>query len=312
MKFKLKKRGLENEMVVMLILAVAIAVFSMIFINQTKYSASDSIDVTSCYSSVKLNSNLHLRGIEFPTNINCPARKLEVADNTNEAEGNNAAAKKVADQMYYCWNQYGEGKLNLFNDDGTFCAVCAFIDVKTPTPIHKFPDYLTTATVPDQSGLDYTSYLTGFSTSKASEVLGVINGNTLLQNKDQAGLPTNKKYAVMFVYARGRDRMQAITDHLTAQTTAGKVGLVAGLAAGAGSWAAVAIGLGAVTGPIGWIAAGAGVGTMVAVERISYMFSAENMPQWMAFTALREWDATTTQDTLKNDFGCDYFPAKLE
>src|SRR3989338_11185932 len=145
--------------------------------------------------------------------------------------------------MYDCWYQYGEGKLNLFKDEATFCSVCAFVNIEAAESVKGLPAYLMTEQVPDKSGKLYSDYLANYKTSKAEQVLGAIKDTPLLDRASEAELKGKTNYAVVFVYAKGKDEPEKLAKHLTAQTTAGKTGLIIGVGAGtvAGTTAALTL-----------------------------------------------------------------------
>ena len=310
---KVWKRGIEKETLVLLILALGILVFYVGFHKTTHAYANQSVGVIACKASVERNANLHINGIQFPTSINCPAQNIAITSSDSQ----NAKNEKIARAMYDCWYAYGQGKLDLYRGEGTFCSVCAFVDVKTDQPVTGLPNYLMTTQVPDKSGLFYSDYLTRFTTPKAGQILGALKDQPVLEDKAQGDLPGKRTYAVLFVYAKGDDALAKVRDAFTLKTFQNKAGLTLGALGGlsvgttlAGGSALIGLAtLGALSGPPGWII----VGTAVVVGAVvGDFFGSPDHPEWAAFTVMREWDPTNTPDLLKNDLGCDYFPTKLE
>jgi len=322
---RLHKKGFENEAIVFIIAMLIIVVVLIIKLSIIKESGTSSVKENGCYLSVQQNANLHLRGLEFPSSVNCPANHLEIETSDD------AARKTIADSMYNCWRNYGQGKLNLFKDEGVYCSVCSFIDVKSKEPITGMQEYLAANTVPDNSGSYYSSYLAGYATANAPKVLGTIRSNTDIASIDGIGLTGGKKYAVLFVYARGYDKMKQVTEHLTLQTPESRVGLATGVFIGGTIGAAAATGIMlvmALSGPPGWagllvgaviessvvISSAGAVAGGVAGGLSGYLGSlsvAQKFPESVSFIVVREWNGVATQDYLK-DFGCEHFPAKLE
>lgn len=305
---------MANETLILLVLMLA-AIVSYLFFSKGIGEASDrSAAVTACRESVYRNARLHISGIEFPTTVNCPAHKIKITK-TDTDDAQEAAKKTIADAMYDCWLQYGEGKLNLFKDEATFCAVCSFINIEDDKAVKGLMAYLMNEQIPDKSGRLYADYLASYKTSKAEQVLGAIKGTPLVDRASGGELKAKSTYAVAFVYAKGKDELEKLGKHLTAQTTAGKTGLVIGVGAGTVAGATTAltlVSLGVAAGPVGWAALGVGVSVLAVVEVVSFFASPDNVPEWAAFTALREWNPVDTENILKNEFGCTYFPAKLE
>ena len=315
MKHTLNKKGLENETLVLLILASVAVIFSVFYFNKGIGEASNrSVEVTACKASVDRNARLHINGIEFPASLNCPARNIKITKADDEA-AQDSAKKLIADAMYDCWYMYGQGRLNLFKDEATFCSVCAFVNIEATEPVKGLPAYLLTEQSPDKSGKLYSDYLASYKTSKAEQVLGAIKDTPLLDRASEAELKGKSNYAIVFVYAKGKDELEKLANHLFAQTTAGQTGLIIGVGAGtvAGTTAALTLlSFGIAAGPVGWAALGVGVSVLAIAEAVSFFASPDNVPEWAALTALREWNPSETQNILRDDFGCTYFPTKLE
>ncbi len=328
MKLALHKKGIEKATLVFLILGLSIAVFYLFFNRSIAEAGDRSAAVTACKASVAKNSVLRIGALEFPTSLNCPARSIKISKAGDE-ESNASANKRIAESLYDCWYQYGEGKLNLYQGEGTFCSVCTFIDIEAEKPVGGLPDYLMSEDVPDNSGRLYIDYLLGYSTPKAGKMLGsdVVKGSPLFDAAAKSELEGKSKlegkttYANIFVYAKGKDELEKLKRHLTAETIAGKVGLVIGVAGGGvaagGTMVAVATLGAALGGPPGWVVLGVGAAAFGIVytmsEAVSFIYSPDNVPEWAAFTVIRKWNAEdTADDVLKGELGCDYFPAALE
>ncbi|MBI2580763.1 hypothetical protein HYV85_03045 [Candidatus Woesearchaeota archaeon] len=311
------KKGIEKEMLVILVVALAF-IIANIFINRNIAEAGKhSFGVTACKASVDMNAKLRINGVEFPTEINCPASKIVIDKVEGDEREKEKANKLIADSMYYCWGQYGEGKLNLFKDEATFCAVCSFIDVQSDKPLTGLGSYLIGNEIPDGSGILYADYLGGHSTPRAKDIVGEMAESMpgYLTEAEKLELKPKSLYAVVFVYAKGRDEIKVVANNLFARTTAGeaalKGSLVFGAFAGAGTFAGL-VTIGVATGPIGWIALGVGATAFGAAQVFSYFASPDNYPEWFSFLVLREWNADRTADILKRELGCDYFPVKIE
>lgn len=322
MKSGFGKRGIEKETLVLLISVVAVLIFLITVVLKGSVQASESsADLAACKGSVLRNAQLRISGIEFPTDIRCPARNVLIKE-----KDSGKANDLIAREMYYCWDQYGEGKLNLFKDESTFCAVCSFIRVETPNPVTGLQEYLIQTQIPDKSGRRYSDYLTGFQTSRAEAVLGAIKNEPVVQKNMQSSLPGGKSdYAIIFVYAKGNDQVKRILNHLSLSTTESRIGLAygafLGLGAGAAVGGAAATGLmvagavGVASGPPGWVVIGAASAIGLAGGGIvgweTSFLASPKVPEWASFTMLNEWNRENTAKALQN-LGCDYFPVPLE
>jgi len=305
---------MEKETLVLLILALVFLVWYVFFSDVYRLSTDQSASVVTCKASVEKNAKLHLRGIEFPTSVNCPAESLAITDVKT-------ANEKIANSMYDCWYKFGEGKLNLFRDEATFCSVCTFIDVKTDKPVTGPLLYLMEHQVPDKSGKLYYDYLAGFQTDKAKEVLSEMATahHDILDSVTNKELAPKSSYATIFVYAKGEAEIENVVNHMLLRTTEGRLGMAFGVGFGAaagGTAMVTLVGLGVSAGPAGWIALGAGLTIWGIAEAATYILSPDNVPEWASFIVLREWDAKKdpekTADILTNEIGCNYFPTKLE
>ena len=312
-----RKKGMEKETLVLLILALVFLVWYVFFYDVYRLSTDQSASVLACKASVERNARLHLRGIEFPTSVDCPAESLAITDVKT-------ANEKIANSMYDCWYKFGEGKLNLFTDEATFCSVCTFIDVKTDKPVTGLPIYLMENQIPDKSGRFYSDYLTGVNTPKAEQILGELKKNPVVEDKADGNLEGGTTYATIFVYAKGFDELRKLGETLTAKTFENKAGLMFGALGGltvgtslAGGSALIGLAtVGAVTGPPGWIIVGGSILVGVTVGAVIGFFESPDHPESASLIVLREWDTQKdpekAADILTDQLGCNYFPAKLE
>lgn len=323
------KRGVGIDKVTLsfLIIALVVVIFYFTVLNREVAEAgSRSASVTACKSSVDSNSRLHFGAIEFPGHLNCPARSIEITRSLTEKQQEDAK-KMIATEMYDCWYQYGEGRRNLFKGEGTFCSVCSFIDVTAKEPVEGLFTYLADEPIPGNSGKSYYDYLAGFQTPQAKDILGDVAAKSpdIIDVGARSGLKGKSDYAVLFVYVKGKDQLEKVIRHLSSQTIAGEAGLVIGVSTGVvvGTGAAVGtataltmLGVGVAGGPVGWIAVGAfGAGfasSLVASEITSFILSHDNVPEWAAFTVIREWKGAETAKMLIEEIGCTEFPVRLE
>lgn len=311
MKLSQNKRGIEKGTLVLLIAVLVLAGYVLLpFSKDVAEAGTKSLAVKSCAVSVDANARLRLGKLELPTAITCPARELAISDEET-------ANKRLAEELADCWYQYGEGKLNLFREDeGTFCTVCAFINIKTKESVKGLPDYLMAEQLPDNSGRLYYDYLSGYKTSRAEQVFGALKNPGVFDAATKNELKPGTTYAIIFQYLKGEEAFRNFVEHITLQTTAGKIGFFTGLIAAPGG---AAIGAGAVmafSGPIGWgvlIGAGVGIGVAFGVsEGLSLFLSPDNIPELASFIVVREWSGETAESVLGDELGCESFPVKLE
>lgn len=305
------KRGMEKETMVLLVIALVLLVLYFSFVKGVANASGRSADVTACRASVELNAKLHLGGIEFPGSLKCPARKLSITGTDNSK-----ANQQLAEAMRDCWYQYGEGRLNIFSGEGTFCSVCNFAKIDTKEPVTGLPDFLLRTPMPnDREGRTYYTYLSGgFRTSEATtDLVGkVAGGRELLDAAVKHQLEPKKTYAVIFLYARGRNYAQKAMNQLTLKDTWSQAGLAGSVVLGASATVGV-LSIGIVSGPVGWIALAAGGAFFLGGQLITYVTNPDNIPEWVSFTIVREWNSQdTATSVLDKELGCMYFPSRLE
>ncbi len=305
MKLRFDKRGIEKTTLILIISVIALLLFYLLSVFKgASEAAESSADLAACKGSVLRNAQLRVGGLEFPTDIRCPARNVAIKDTKT-------ANDLIAKEMYYCWDQYGQGKLNLFKDEAIFCAVCSFIQVDTDSPVIGLPYYLMNTQIPDKSGRLYYDYLTSFQTDNAKRVLGDALKDQAMLDQSKDGKLEKGDYAVVFVYAKGKDELKKVLEHLTSQTTYGKAGMAIGATAGAAAAGTIALAFG-VSNPAGWVALGVGATMWAGVELGTLLLSPNNVPEWASFIVLRPWNEKETDSILQNDLGCESFPVQLE
>lgn len=269
-------------------LAITALALLLYFFTPIQTWATDTLEEETCRSQVKSHAlGLQLSGRQFASQITCGRDQFTVA-NTEQGK------RKIAEAMRTCWYSFNEGTLNLFQGEHTFCHPCAVFT--TEGSIHDFGAYLAETRMPrnDQS---YASYLSNYASEEARDIdtLDERLGHTAFNT---TSFEANTTYAAMFVYAKGQDDMRNIIEHVKGETTAGQLGQ--GFAIGSVvTGAATAIFMGT-----GWgLAVGA---TGVALSQgLSYFYSPEAAPEWIAMTAVDEYQ----EETLKA-LNCEYAPVQ--
>ena len=208
----LRSKGMFSQSrLVYLVLALIIGVVLFYFI----YQADRNIDKAAeerCRISVERNAKLRIGELALGPELDCETREITIGNDLSQDE----AKEKIAREMYACWRQFGQGKLNLFKEKAVYCNICSLITIETNDPIENFAKYLKDTNVPSLK-TTYYEYLSGFSTSSAEEEVESSNtlegGETELENDGTI-------YSVIFVYARGEGPISKIK---AALLTAGAV-----------------------------------------------------------------------------------------
>ena len=155
--------------------------------------------------------------------------------------------------MAYCWDQFGEGKLNLFNDpliSKNYCALCYHVTFKegnVEIPWNEFLDYLKTKRI-DRSNT-YASYL------------GVGDLDSMTPSLDDKIIKTSDDYGVFFIYKKANNAWWVVPAGVTAIVGGGLIAFFSGgtLAVAGGTAAIVGVsvvfadqGMGMEMGGVSW------------------------------------------------------------
>ncbi|MEM4282204.1 MAG: hypothetical protein QXU88_00930 [Candidatus Woesearchaeota archaeon] len=289
----------------LLVVLVLLLVAAVIFISfQTRLfglaEAKSAKDV--CKTSVYANALLGRSVGIFSSDIKCPTQYLQI-DNSDVAHAKFEIAKALSD----CWEQFGEGRLELFSGEGVFCSVCHLITFKhKEKAISGLLDYLATNKKPltDKSYLDY---LTSYHTS-GSEVLKAYAAEKL--PPDILDPSRGNTYATIFYYVKGKDHVKDVIER--AQAAAPGIGLEA-LGIGlikAGSATAGLISATGIGAPLGVVVAKVStiVGGVLIVGGAGYALLAGwfgGVPvEFLSQVRLEPYN----EQTLKN-LGCQILPA---
>ena len=291
------KNKASIEFIVIIIFLLAVLIILIGFQLKLFGSAQQETPKNICKTDVTLNAALRFKGSVLSSKLNCPTQMITIKE-TDES----AIKAKLATAMYDCWDQFGQGKLELFSDNGLFCSVCSVINFeKKDMAIGHFTDYLMTAKAPaPNQKITYMDFLQGYETPKAKEVYedpGIFNSkDSRLENQ----IDTSKTYSVMFVYGRGEKGITNLATNL--KTTTPVLGAGVGGALGAGAGVAIAV-FAIGSNPVGWVTGiGLGVG---ALTGLVWGLFVHEPPQWMALTFMQEHTAEKF-----NTFQCDFLPAE--
>lgn len=281
---KISKKAMFSYIVVIIIFLIILLIF-ISFQLRIKDTTEQETSKTICKASVKKAALMNNILRVFESEINCPTSDIYI-----DTKDENFAKAKIAESMYDCWNQFLEGKENLFSDENIYCSVCSRVHLEDPE-IDEFSRYLATKKVPGKK-YSYLDYISGYSTQGSEEVLGKLSISQLKELENETIYPDD--YAVIFVHAKGKDHLEKLSDHFSGKTTAGKIGYIgAGTAAGTGLVIAALV-----SNPVGWIVGGS-LGTASLVT--SYLYSPDNYPEWASFVVFRKYESSALEE-----LGCQY------
>jgi len=310
-KLRINRRGLGNEMQIALVSVAAILVL-IFFLYQAYTGLQNKMAIQSCKDSISAHSFVATAtSRDVFTDIKCPTKEITIKDLKK-------ANAIIAEDMHRCWYIWGEGKGQYFESDGTFCQICSIYQFgdKRRT-VSGFANYLATqpiqVTYPgDTAGISYQDYFQGYSTPYSAEK---VKSNYIRSLSENDFLNTSQKYATIFVYASGKDKIDKMLEGggRTTLGTAGIGAIILGAAGGVYGLGALGVAVVSVTGavaggatvaaavatanfwnPVGWVI---GAGLLIgAGVYAAYTATHPGNPEWISFLAFRPYNV----DELKN------------
>ncbi|PIU30367.1 hypothetical protein COT07_01055 [Candidatus Woesearchaeota archaeon CG07_land_8_20_14_0_80_44_23] len=234
----MNRKALEQNVLVAAILIIIFIIVMAVIIPKIVGVANEANQKEKCKESVLIYSRAATWGLPLSDSIKCPTKYIKISTN-NDYE----AERTIANEMYDCWDNFGQGKQELFgtqNED--FCVVCSVISFSgKEREISGFDEFLANEKIPTREET-YLEFLTGETLENQGQQSPNADGGFSIN--------TGKEYAVMFTYAK-KSRMSII-----AKTT---IGAVSGAVLAVGGVILIATGIGAPVG-LASLSAAAAVG----------------------------------------------------
>lgn len=285
--------------VIMLTMFIVLVFFQSQILDVMKQQAGENI----CKASVYFHSKLKISGKEIfqGLGLDCPAKSIII-------EKESEVLPTVANELANCWDNFGEGKLNVFKDeDKTYCVPCAIINFKGLKGYH--PGFLRSLTINKVPGKDmtYFEYLNGvrFTEGTLKQYQNSIAGI------DKQSIDMQKPLAILFLY--GKD---AHTDKKLGATYGALLGLgvsviggvlmlsTFGMAAGITVLGVTIVSPLYMTGMLGVVGVTA---TTVTGGRIGYLLGSDTSADWDARVMALPYET----ESFKK-LGCNELPVKGE
>ena len=302
-----RKGSFSINKVIALIMSLAMLVILLLFLVNFRKSTLKIIEDSECKSSIAQHAFLmKTTGEALVTDIYCPTKYY-----TLPVQDEQETKKYIADSLKTCWGVWGRGELHLFKEEGYYCHICSVIDFKgSQKNIEGLRKYLVETPIASASGgtpaetITYMDYLAGYSSKKANPELV----DEIEQRGFSDSIDTSKKYAVMFVYAKGNKFIKKLFesyDALGLGAAGGGItlGLGAGAVTGVAAGAAVAT---VATGGVALVAGGLVAGIVTATGGIIGFLSADDI-DWVAVTLFTEYSAESL-----DQIGCRISPARQD
>jgi hypothetical protein len=281
------------------VIIVITLILLIVFVMKIVQSANSITEDSGCKNNILLHvASQKTTGGDVATDITCPTKYYTIKTNSEDE-----VKRALAESMKTCWGTWGKGELQLFSRDDFYCTVCSVTEFENKNmKINDLPQYLTT-----EKGINseqtYAQYLKFYTTQNPDE--------DYLEQLSQPGsgieIDTSKKYAAVFVYAKGGDNIRYLMAQLTPETTVG--GAAAGGALGVATAYVAGVGLtslGVLSGPPGWmtLAIAGGIGMAGGA---AYTFVAGNNPEYVSIPLLIEYN----EDSLAR-IGCKEFAVQQD
>lgn len=232
----LTRKGISRSMVIFLVimLITIIIVFALFtkWSKATDYMAKKEM----CKNSVYLNAISKMGGKEYfrlSPDIKCQTNFLTLNYNPNTPVGETAIKITIADLMADTWEVFGEGKLDLFRGPEIYCVVYSVIEFDEKykdKEVTGLTEFLMTQKKPN-TAITYMDYLHARSESDSLNLLEKIKSQKQINLEGQK-IELSKKYATIFMYAKGRNYVKEMTETVSNMASSkGNIILIAGGAA---------------------------------------------------------------------------------
>jgi hypothetical protein len=185
--------------------------------------ANEANQKETCKKSVLMYSKTVIGGKPLSDSIKCPTKYITIKSNSDDE-----AKRTIANEMYDCWDNFGQGKLELFDTKNeNFCAVCSVIGFSgVKGDIDGFSEFLANEKIPTRDET-YLEFLIGESQDNLKEQTAYADSEFKIN--------TEAEYAVMFTYSK-KSRMSTIAKSA--------IGIVTGAVLAAGGVFLIATGVG--------------------------------------------------------------------
>ncbi len=194
-----------------------------------------------CKADVYAHALAKIGRARFSQEFDCPTEEIFVT--TKEPL---IIKRTVAKAMHNCWETFGYGELDLFEDDGVFCHLCSTIEFEHEQEVQGMLKYLYNAK--GRAGKTYAESMSPV-LSRAGVTLDSL-GKPLAEGDV---LDTSQTYTVAFVYARGFGLDKLLAHYTTKGLSYGVGGtmIVIGLKMTGAGAASALTGVGTLPGLVG-------------------------------------------------------------
>ncbi|MFA5141460.1 MAG: hypothetical protein WC471_00635 [Candidatus Woesearchaeota archaeon] len=285
-------------LIICLVTLIVLIMFQSSIINLIKSTTTDN----ACKASVYLQSKLQLEGKNFieTGNLECPTRVIEL---TKEAQ----IKPTIANELYSCWDNFGQGKWEIFKADSqTYCVICSNIQFKgLEGRLPGIIKYLANTKIPGES----QTYFEGLNGVRFNENTISSFDNFITPEFDYIDL--TKPLSIVFVYSKraAESKLSSTFQGIIGSTP---LGMVSGTVVGLYTWSSLAgvtiLGFGVPAVTLGMTAAAGTITAMaIAGGAIGYMLGSTSSANWYAHVMAVPFD----KDNI-DKLGCTYMPVRGE
>lgn len=285
-----------------IILVLVVMLIMLLFETRAGELYKDLIHKYTCKTSVRAQDLGTLKNIAIPSDIKCPLQRIGITENDPEQ-----IKQELARLYSNVCDEFGQGTLNLFGKKQTvFCVVRDRISFKNKDlKINDFGKYLIENKIPDKN-IDYIRFCSGYKTERAAEIYKDLE----FQQFNDEPIDTNKEYAVIFVYAKGEEKLREVMKFFfgTSESHTGMYIGTAFVVVGYSITAATA-GKGGLIGlPLAYLGKTmmyGGLATAGMSGFFNYLTNKNIKMEWASFFLIREFN----EQELKK-LPCEYLPAE--
>ena len=217
------KKGQTANIGNWILIIVGLVVVVLLFYQVKDRLFLDPLEVYDCAGEVALHKKISsLTKEEVLSDINCPTRDVLIKEDFSDEK----TARTIAQEMRWCWDSWGKGEYQLFEEDGVFCHICSMVRFEdTNKEFSSLMPYLAEHTV-GSSDLSYIEY---FSPTHFGEVF---SGEDFLASiEQQSSIPvisSSQDQAIIFYTIKGKDSLTAFSERLEATVIGAGATIVVG------------------------------------------------------------------------------------
>ena len=177
-----------------LIIALAVLFLVINLLSDYFIAMDEKARVQTCRNSVIAHSAMKMKYADFSRAIRCPAENITAKGDEEEI------MRELAERMASCWDMYGQGRLNLFDEpliERNYCGLCYHVtfDREIKIDADRFFDFLGKRKYSREE--TYLQHLVPYSSNFIFEKEFID-----LPDNMQPVIDTGEDYGIFFVYKK--------------------------------------------------------------------------------------------------------------